>query len=123
MNKHREALAAYKEKKIPMGVLEIRHRVTGRVFLDAGLNLPALENRNRFTLNLGTHPNRSLQTDWNTLGEAEFDFAVLGEVEPDPDHPDRDYRPDVAALLALWIEEKKPFGPAGYHETPGGPPR
>lgn len=118
MNKHREALAAFRELKSPMGVLEIRHRATGRVFLDAGLNLPALENRNRFTLNLGTHPNRALQADWNTFGEPEFGFAVLGVVDRDPDQPDRDYRPDVAALLALWIEEKRPFGAAGYHEAP-----
>jgi len=116
MNKHREAVAAYKEKKFPLGVLQIQSRSTGKIFLDGGLNLPALENRHRFTLNLGTHPNRPLQADWNALGEAAFDFTIVAEIDRDPDHPDRDYRPDVAALLQLWIEEKQPYGPAGYHE-------
>jgi len=118
MKTRREWKAEYREKVFPMGVLQIRNLADGKVFLDSGLNLPSLKNRHRFMLNLGTHPNRGLQVDWNCLGEKAFCFEIVNEVEREPDHPDRDYRSDVKALEQLVFEEKRPFGMGGYHYTP-----
>jgi len=115
---HREWKAEYKQMRFPMGVLQILNLSNAKVLIDSGLNLPALENRHRFQLDLGTHPNRALQNDWNELGAANFRFEAVALVDRMESEPDRDYRDDVKALEALWLEEKHPFGPAGYHTEP-----
>jgi hypothetical protein len=107
----KQQTAAYRQLTFPMGVFGIRNTLNGKVYVDQGLNLPALFNRHRFQLSLGQHPSASLQADWTAFGEAAFVFETLVELAPDKDKPDRDYRADLQALDALWREE---HGPAGY---------
>jgi len=105
MRRHKEAMAEYRQMRFSMGVLQIRNLSNGKVLLDSGLNLPALVNRHRFQLELGAHPNRLLQLDWNQFGAEAFRFEMVAEVERMESEPDRDYRDDVKALEALWREE------------------
>ena len=42
------------------------------------------------------------------------DLTLGGPLKP-VDDPARDYRDDLKALEAMWMEKLKPFGERGYH--------
>ena len=106
MKTRKELLGEFKERKTPMGVFQIRNTATGKVFLDAGVNMPALWNRHRFQLELGNHPNPALQAAWRAQGSGAFVYEVVSEITA-VDTENRDYRAEVAALLELCLEERR----------------
>lgn len=105
----------YKLSHRPMGVFQIRNVTNDKVFVDSSLNIPGKINRHRFTLNAGSFKSRSLQKDWNELGEASFEFETLEPVEPRSDL-NYDYAADVQFLEDLWLERLQPYGERGYNE-------
>ena len=115
----RKAIAReYKESYRPTGVYRLRNTVNGKVLVGSSVNLPAIFNRLRMTLDAGTdlmHP--ELQRDWKELGADSFVFEVLQELEP-PEGPGWDPKDDLAALEALWLEELAPYGEKGYNRRP-----
>ncbi len=107
----------YKETPRTVGVAVARNKANGKLFLFAGVDIPALVNRHRAQLKLGAHPNRELQADWNALGADQFEFEIVDTL-PAPDTPDFDPRADLAALESLWQEKLVPWEPAGYNRPP-----
>lgn len=107
----------YKETARTMGVGAVRNVVNGKLLVFAGVDLPALLNRQRAQLRLGGHRNHALQEDWNALGADAFAFEVVDTLTP-KDTPDSDPSADLEALLVLWMEKLRPFEPAGYHRPP-----
>src|SRR5258708_2800823 len=105
----------YKLSHRPMGVFQIRNTANDRVFVDSSVNVPGKINRHRFALNAGLHASKSLQVDWNELGENAFEFETLEPVEP-RDDPHYDYAGDLEVLEGLWLEKLEPFGEKGYNE-------
>lgn len=105
----------YKLSHRPMGVFQIRNTTNDRVFVDSSLNIPGKINRHRFQLNAGSFKSKSLQKDWNELGEASFEFETLEPVEPRSDST-YDYAADVLVLEDLWLERLEPYGDSGYNE-------
>ena len=108
------ALLEYKLSHRPMGVFQIRNTTNDKVFIDSSTNVPGKINRHRFALNAGLHASKSLQADWNELGEAAFEFETIEPVEP-RDDPDYDYKADLVTLEDLWLEKVKPYGTEGYN--------
>lgn len=101
----RQALKrAYKAMRPAMGIYAIRCRATGRQYLGASSNLPAIFNRERLQLQTGAHRCEPLQADWRTLGEGAFEFVVLDELAWPDESPDYQPRADLDTLLALWFE-------------------
>lgn len=98
-----------------MGVFQIRNSVNERIFVDSSTNIPGKINRHKLQLTMGSHPNRSLQADWNEFGPDAFEFETLEPVEPRSE-VDYDYASDLEVLEDLWLERLKPFGDAGYNE-------
>jgi hypothetical protein len=119
MSARKDLVAAYRERKPPRGVLGIRHRATGRLFVDSAPDLEARWNRHRFQLDLGSHPNRALQADWKTFGPEAFSWEVLADL-PYREEDREDTREALQALELLVLEETRPYGAAGYHGE--GPP-
>ena len=113
----KELVRKYKETPRPMGVGIVRNTTNGKAFLFAGRDVPALINRNQAQLRLSAHPNKVLQSDWDTLGRDAFEFAVLDTL-PEPADPAYDALEDLRALESLWMEKLAPFEPAGYHRSP-----
>jgi len=111
---NKQLTTEYKQLKFPMGVFVIRNTANGKVFLDSGLNMPALWNRHRFQLDLGNHPNSDLQADWKQWGESAFRFEVVSELKP-REEAGVDYRAELKTLEELCFEELKPWGECGYH--------
>ena len=98
-----------------MGVFQIRSKTDDKVFIDSSLNVPGKINRHIFALKAGLHAAKSLQSDWNKLGEENFAFEVLEDVEPRT-QANYDYAADVKTLEELWLENLQPFGDNGYND-------
>ncbi len=118
MTADRKALVrAYRERPRTMGVGAVRNLDSGRLFLFAGTDLPALLNRHRAQLRTNGHRNRALQADWNALGAERFAFEVVDTLAP-REEPGYDPTDDLEALEALWLDKLRPFEPAGYNRPP-----
>lgn len=105
----------YKLSHRPMGVFQIQNTANEKVFVDSSLNVPGKINRHLFQLNAGSHPSKSLQSDWNEFGASAFEFETLEPVEPRDDQ-DYDYAADLETLEDLWLEKLEPYDEKGYNE-------
>ena len=116
MDKEKKQLKKnYQQDRRPMGVFLIRNNLSDKVFLGAGIDLQGLINRHKFQLKNGTHPNKSLQADWNKLGDSNFAVEILDELKP-PNDPAFDSGAELTVLANLWLERLQPFGERGYNE-------
>lgn len=68
-----------------MGILSFRHKETGKHFIQHSLNMEALINRMRFSLQAGTYTHAALQADWQRDGEAAFEIRFLAILEEQED--------------------------------------
>jgi len=109
---------AYKALRPAMGIYAIRCAGTGRQYLGASANLPAIFNRERLQLRTGLHRCEALQHDWRTLGEDAFEFVVLDQLDWPEDSPDYQPQADLDTLLALWFERSNDS--ATLYATPRG---
>ena len=114
-NKKKELKLEYKQNRRPIGVFQIRNIVNEKVLVGVSLNLPGILNRHKFQLEMGNHPNKTLQAEWREFGPDNFAFEILDELKPRED-PDYDYSADLAFLEELWIETLQPYGDRGYNE-------
>lgn len=111
----KELIREYKKNIPPMGIVQVKNLRTGRVYLAASANTAGTINSIRFQLKMGTFlPCPGLAEDWKELGEQGFAIEVLDELKP-VDDPAYDYREDLQALEAMWMEKLKPYGERGYH--------
>jgi hypothetical protein len=94
----------YRETPPPMGVYAIRCLSSGRVMVEASMNIHAAMNRARFELDHKSHRNMQLQQDWSAFGPDQCRFEIIDLVKR-RDDPAFDYKPELAALLAMWREE------------------
>lgn len=107
----------YKQMKFKMGVFQIRNTVNGKIYVEGSINLDSIWNRHKVQLNFGGHPNLELQKDWNAAGEGCFVFEILAEIEEE-EGKNIDYKKEVKALEALYIDDLQPFGDKGYNWRP-----
>lgn len=111
----KSAKAKYRSTPRPMGIFAIRNSSNGKVFVASSVDLPGSFNRHRFQLNAGLHQSKSLQKDWNDIGEAGFEFEVLEELPPRSE-PGYDHSADLEVLEDIWLEKLEPYGEKGYNE-------
>ena len=107
----------YKDSQRPMGVYQVRNTVTGRSLVGASVDLPAILNRHRAQLRLGTHANRALQQDWDKFGPEAFEFDILDTLQP-PKRSDANPAEELRVLEELWLEKLSPFEGRGYNAKP-----
>ena len=79
----KEAIAEYKNRKIPRGTFVVRFADQGPVWVDATPDLGAAKNGLLFMLRNGMHTNKALQAEWNAHGEAAFRYEVLEQLDDD----------------------------------------
>jgi len=84
------ALAAYKQRKIPLGIYAVRCTVTGEAWVGQSPNLEAIQNRLLFALRLGSSEHKDLQKAWNEHGADSVTFEVLERMTDEEPSFDRD---------------------------------
>ena len=102
-----------------MGIYQIRNKVNGKILIGSSVNLPAILNRSKAELEMGSYRNRNivLQKEWKQFGPEMFEFQELELLEP-ADNPTYDPAEDLHVLEDLWIEKLSPFGDKGYNKPP-----
>ena len=114
MKTKKELKEVYHQRKLNMGVFQIRNLQSNKILLDSNIDVNAAWNRHRFQLNNHSHPNKLLQEDWNNLGESEFNFEIVSEFLEDKSH-EIDYRKEVKKLEEMFLEDLQPFMDKGYN--------
>ncbi len=87
----------YRERKGLAGIYEVR--AAGQVWVGASPTLDTIENRLRFTLQQGGHPNKALQA----AAQGGFTFAVVEVLDPETPALSRDRL--LKERLAHWLAE------------------
>lgn len=113
--KKKELKREYQQSPRPMGVYQIRNLVKDKVLLGSSLNLPGIFNRYKFQLQMGSHRNKILQTEWNEFGSKNFAFEILDELTATSE-PGRDYREELIFLEDLWLDKLQPYDERGYNK-------
>jgi hypothetical protein len=114
MTSRKDLKRAYKERKKPAGVFQIRNTVNGRILLGSSLNLEGVFNGHKFRLSIGRHPNGTLQKEWDEYGPEKFVFENL-EIVKEKDDPNFDLDDELTLLEQIWLEKLQPFGERGYN--------
>jgi hypothetical protein len=109
----------YKETPRPAGLFAVRNIIESTLLIGTTADLPGMLNRQRFQLELGSHPDKILQADWNRLGPAAFAFEVLDDLEI-PAEPGYDPRDDLATLQEMWIAKLSSAGQPLYPSSTRG---
>lgn len=77
------ALAQYRDRKPQAGIYALRCTATGACWLGATPTLGTVENRQRFTLTQGSHPNAALQKAARSHGVDALVFQILEALPTD----------------------------------------
>jgi hypothetical protein len=94
----------YRETPPPIGVYAIRSLSSGRLIVEASMNVHAAMNRARFELDRKSYRDKQLQTEWVSLGPDSCRFEIIDLVKQ-RDDPAFDAKAELAGLLAMWREE------------------
>lgn len=100
--------------KFPAGVFQIRNISNGKIYIESSTNLNAIWNRHKTQLKFGSHPNEELQKDWNLLGEDNFVYEIISEIDQKDDQL-IDLAKQTKQLEQLFLEELQPYDEKGYN--------
>jgi hypothetical protein len=102
MNRRKEIINAYKERKLRGGVYTITNTVSGKYLIGHAANLKSVQNRFQFAITTGSPVHPKLQKDWNELGAKAFVLGVLEELEQKPEQSQAEFMDDLKTLEQLW---------------------
>ena len=111
----KEKIKAYKQSVRPMGIYQISNKINGKIFLGSSLDLKGILNRIKFQLKNNLHVNRTMQNDFNEVGEVYFSFDILDYLEPGEDKGEN-YKKELQILEKMWLEKLQPFNERGYNK-------
>ena len=97
----------YVERVKPAGIYQVKNIANGKMLLGSSLNLEGPLNRHKFMLKIGSHTNKTLQADWNELGQNAFVFEVLEEVKMKEDL-NFNLQDELTLLEMIWLEKLQP---------------
>lgn len=111
----KEKIREYKNTAHPMGIYQIKNKANGKMLIGSNVHLPAILNRFKAELKMGSCRNIVLQKEWKQFGPEMFEFKELELLEP-ADDPAYDPAEDLLILEELWMEKLSPFGDKGYNK-------
>lgn len=109
----KELTREYKRTPRRAGLFVVHNTVSGKRLVGTTPDLPGMLNRQRFQLDMGSHPDRELQRDWNELGADAFEIGVLDELAP-PNDASADVAADLDVLKDAWLEKLEASGQVLY---------
>lgn len=98
MNRRKELLHEYKERKIVGGVYKITNTRNGKHFIGHAANLNSVQNHFQFAMTTGSAIHPRLQKDWQEMGGHSFTLAILEELEQRPDQSHAEFMDDLKTL-------------------------
>lgn len=104
----------------PMGIFQLRNKITDKIYVGAAMDLDGMRNRIAFFAGQNDAPFYEIKEDWIKHGPDSFVFEVLDRLKPQADEVSDEgelaaYKSDLEALLALWLEKLQPYGDKGYN--------
>ncbi|HYL42413.1 MAG TPA: GIY-YIG nuclease family protein [Ktedonobacteraceae bacterium] len=105
MNRRKEIINEYKERKLLGGVYTITNTLNGKYLIDYAANLKSVQNRFQFAVTTGSTVHPKLQKDWEELGAKAFALKVLEELEQKPEQSQAEFMDDLKTLEQLWRAE------------------
>ncbi len=95
----------YRNRRPDMGVFVIRTLDQKHFAIEKADDMKGTLNGSKFKLQMGNHPNRTLQEKWNRLGEESFVFEVLETLTPGEDNTIADPAGELEMLQSIWREK------------------
>src|SRR4051794_698523 len=75
------AIAAYKKRGNAAGIFAVRCAASGQAWVGQTLTLDTVQNRIWFSLRMGSHSDRDLQSAWCAHGADAFTFEALEQLK------------------------------------------
>jgi hypothetical protein len=111
-NRRKELQEQYKELKTYMGIIQIKNKVNGKVFIDTSRNLKNQWLTIQWQLEAGRFANSELQKEWKEFGAEAFTYEVLEEKET---QDIADIRWELKQMETQWLEKLQPYDDRGYN--------
>jgi hypothetical protein len=102
MNRRKEIINEYKERKSLGGVYRITNTLSGKYLLGYAANLKSVQNHFQFAITTGSSIHPKLQKDWQELGAQAFTLEILEELEQKPGQSQAEFLDDLKTLEQLW---------------------
>jgi len=93
-----------KNHQVTMGVLLMTNTLSGKQYIKGALNLEALVNKIKFSLNIGQYSHPQLQKDWTEYGAEAFTFEFAAVI-PLQENPYINYRQEVSKAEKTLISK------------------
>lgn len=93
-----------KNHPVTMGVLLMTNTLSGKQYIKGALNLEALVNKIKFSLNIGQYSHPQLQKDWTEYGGEAFTFEFAAVI-PLQENPYINYRQEVSKAEKTLISK------------------
>ena len=101
MNRRKEIINAYKDRKLLGGVYTITNTLNGKYLLGHAANLKSVQNHFQFARTTGSTLHPRLRKDWEELGAKAFTLEVLEELEQKPGQSQAEFMDDLKTLEQL----------------------
>lgn len=102
MNRRKEIINEYKERKALGGVYKITNTINGKYLLGHAANLKSVQNHFQFAITTGSAIHPTLRKDWQELGAQAFTLEILEELEQKPGQSQTEFLDDLKTLEELW---------------------
>ena len=102
MNRKKELLREYKERKPVGGVYRIVNEASGKYVIDRTANLKSIQNRFEFSQKMGSPTHLQLKKDWDAQGGQAFKLEILEEVEQREDQGQAQFMDELKTLEQLY---------------------
>src|SRR5258708_30692542 len=102
MNRRKEIINEYKERKLYGGVYTITNTLNGKYLIGHAANLKSVQNHFQFAITTGSTVHPKLQKDWEELGLQAFTLEVLEELKQRPDQSQAEFMEELKILEQLW---------------------
>ena len=101
MNRRKEIINEYKERKSLGGVYTITNTLNGKYLIGHAVNLKSVQNHFQFAVTTGSTVHPKLRKDWEELGATAFTLEVLEELEQKPEQSQAEFMDDLKTLEQL----------------------